>query len=317
MQWDMSKITLLYHPDRYSNFRSVPYLEPLWDMYFNREPIDFTRTYDSNTHILTVNHLQKDEDWYKIYLDCGFRLIVDNMWDNHTQTFSTIDGPILTLRAPNWAWFNEALNYIDLGYNNITVNSNPTKFFLMLMRLKRAHRDQLLSRTQPYLLDSLYSYTSQGIMMDDDMIINGDVEQRYINPAWYESTSFSMVAESNLTSPTFMSEKTFKPIAFEQPFIVWGSPGTLDYLHRSGFETFNHVIDETYDTINNNSQRLDVIINLVDSMFVKFKQGKSLFTDAVTQQKLKHNRAHFYNQKLLSTMFTEEAVNPILEFIEQ
>lgn len=313
----MNKITLLYHPDRYSNFRSATYLEALWDQYFVREPLDFDKQYDSRLHVITINHLHKDESWYQSYLDQGFKLVIDNLWDNHTQTTSTVDKNMLTLRAPNWAWFNEALNYIALDYDKLIFSPQPTKFFLMLMRLKRPHRDQLLVRTQPFLTDSLYSYTSQGIMMDDDVIIGGDVEQRYINPQWYESTFFSLVAESNLTCPTFMSEKTFKPIAFEQPFIVWGSPGTLTYLKRSGFETFEHVIDETYDSMVDNNQRLDSIIKLISELFVDFKNGKKLFDDTITKQKLKHNRAHFYNQKLLLDMFKKEAVDPILEFIAQ
>ena len=313
----MNKFTLLYHPNRYSNFRSVTYLEPLWDQFFVREPVDFDKQYDPASCILTINHLQKSDTWYQTYLDRGFRLIIDNMWDNHTQTSSTVNGSTLTLRAPNWAWFNEALNYIELGYDKLIFDTAPTKFFLMLMRLTKPHRDRLLERVQPFLDDSLYSYTSKGKMIENDLIINGDVEQRYINPHWHTSTAFSLVAESNITSPTFMSEKTFKPIAFEQPFIVWGSPGTLAYLHRSGFETFDHIIDETYDTLKANRHRLDSIIGVISELYVDFKNGKRLFNDPVTQQKLKHNRAHFYNQELLVKMFIEEAVNPILEFVEQ
>ena len=313
----MNKFTLLYHPNRYSNFRSVTYLEPLWDQFFVREPVDFDKQYDPASCILTINHLQKSDTWYQTYLDRGFRLIIDNMWDNHTQTSSTVNGSTLTLRAPNWAWFNEALNYIELGYDKLILDPAPTKFFLMLMRLTKPHRDRLLERVQPFLDDSLYSYTSKGKMIENDLIINGDVEQRYINPQWHTSTAFSLVAESNITSPTFMSEKTFKPIAFEQPFIVWGSPGTLAYLHRSGFETFDHIIDETYDTLKANRHRLDSIIGVISELYVDFKNGKRLFNDPLTQQKLKHNRAHFYNQELLVKMFIEEAVNPILEFVEQ
>lgn len=313
----MNKFTLLYHPERYSNFRSVPHFDSLWDEYFVREPIDLDKTYDPSVCAITINYLHKDEQWAKEYLEQGFRLVIDNMWDNHATTASTVDGNILTLRAPNWAWFNEAFTYIKSGYSKLTFSYDPTKFFLMMMRLKKMHRDQLLARTQKYHGDSLYSYTSQGIMMDNDSLINGDVEQRYINPDWYSSTMFSLVAESVTTLPTFMSEKTFKPIAFEHPFVVWGSPGTLAYLHKSGFETFDHVIDETYDTINNNGQRLDSIIKVVDDLYVDFKNGNNVFKDATTQQKLKHNREHFYNQDLLVKMFKQEAVDPILDFLEQ
>jgi hypothetical protein len=313
----MSKLTLLYHPDRYSNFRSIPHLESLWDQHFIREPVDFNKQYDSASYIITINHLQKDDTWYQEYLNRGFRLIIDNLWDNHTETSSIINDTTLTLRAPNWAWFNEAFNYIDLGYDKLTIDACPTNFFLMLMRLKRMHRDQLLLCVNSYLADSLYSYTSQGIMMKDDTIINGDVEQRYINPHWYKSTAFSLVAESVTTLPTYMSEKTFKPIAFEHPFVVWGSPGTLAYLHKSGFETFEHAIDESYDTMINNKQRLDSIIKVVDDLFNEFKNGKTLFDDIRSKEKIKHNRSHFYNRDLLLTMFAQEVINPILEFIEQ
>lgn len=313
----MNKFTLLYHPDRYSNFRSVTYFELLWDKFFIREPVDFDKQYDPACCILTINHLQTSDTWYQTYLDRGFRLIIDNMWDNHTQTSSTVNGSTLTLRAPNWAWFNEALNYIELGYDKLIFDPAPTKFFLMLMRLAKPHRDCLLERVQPFLDDCLYSYTSKGKMIENDLITNGDVEQRYINPQWHTATAFSLVAESIITSPTFVSEKTFKPIAFEQPFIVWGSPDTLAYLHRSGFETFAHIIDETYDTLKASGHRLDSIIAVINKLYINFQNGKSLFNDPVTQQKLKHNRAHFYNQDLLVKMFIEEAVNPILEFVEQ
>jgi hypothetical protein len=313
----MNKPRLLYHPDRSSVFRTATHFESFFDKYFIREPIDFGCTYDPKECIITLNPYTVNEAWHKPYTESGFRVILDNLWDNPVATASTVQGSTLTLRAPNWAWFNEALMYIDRGYNKIKFDHAPDKFFLMLMRLKRPHRDQILERTQSYLVDSLYSYVAHNILLDNDQLVNGEVEQRYLNPYWYESTSFSLVAESNLTLPTFMSEKTFKPVAFEHPFVVWGSPGTLNYLHTSGFETFSHVIDETYDTINNNKQRLDNIINVVDKLFVDFKNKKLLFSDSLTIEKIKHNRDHFYNYTVLSNMVIKEIINPMLEFIEQ
>lgn len=312
----MNKPILLYHPDKYSNFRSATHLEALWDQYFIREPIDFGKQYDPRLHVITISHMHKDESWYQSYLDQEFRLVIDNLWDNHTQTISTVDKNTLTLRAPNWAWFNEALWYIEKQYDQIQIRHDPSKFFLMLMRIRRRHRDQLLQAVDQYLDKSMYSYVSQGIMLDNDLIIDDDVEQRYVNPEWFESTSFSLVAEAMTESPTFLSEKTFKPIAFEHPFIIWGSANTLSYLHDMGFETFDHVIDETYDTVLNNDNRLQTIIKEVDRLYVEFAQGKKLFADKISQERIAHNRAHFYNKDLLNKMFNQEVLNPILNFIK-
>lgn len=308
--------TLLYHPERSSNFRTATHFESIWDKHFNRQAIDFNCTYNPADYIITVNHLDIDQAWHQQYIDQGFRVIIDNLWDNPVATASTTTGQVLTLRAPNWAWFNEALWYIEKGYDQLCFNHNPDRFFLMPMRIKRPHRDQLLHAVSTYLDKSMYSYTSQGIMLKDDLIIDGDVEQRYINPAWFESTEFSLVAEAMINSPTFMSEKTFKPIAFEHAFVIWGSANTLAYLHKSGFETFGHVIDETYDGIIDNAARLKHITKVVDELFTTFNTGSGLFSDKISREKIAHNRAHFYNKELLLNMIDKEVIKPILEFIK-
>ena len=311
----MNKI-LLYHPDRYSIIRSVAHFEKLWDQHFTREPIDFSRSYDPAQYIITVPYDQYTTDnWFKPYIEQGFKLVVENLWDNDITVASTATDQVLMLRAANWSWFNEALWYIHLGYDKVAVKRQHDKFFLSMMRLTRPHRDQILENVQAYLSDSLYSYTSKGIMLPNDYLVDNDVEQRYINPTWFESTAFSLVSEASVRNPTFMSEKTFKPIAFQHPFVVWGSPGTLAYLRKSGFETFNHAINESYDTIIDNADRLTAITKVVDELHRNFKQGQ-LFTDTISQEKIAHNRHHFYNKTMLIKMFNREVIEPILEFIQ-
>jgi hypothetical protein len=312
----MSK-TLLYHPERYSVIRSVVHFEKLWDNYFNREPIDFTRVYDPSDYIIVVPQPEyKTDNWFKPYIEQGFKIVVEYLWDNDITVSSTATNQVLTLKSANWSRYNEALWYIDLGYNKIKINSTQDKFFLSTMRLTRPHRDDLLKKVEPYLADSLYSYTSKGIMLPNDKIVDGDVEQRFINPDWYTSTAFSLVSEASTRYPTFISEKTFKPIAFRHPFIVWGSPETLKYLHTSGFETFEHIFDETYDTIFNNTDRLNAIIEQVDRLYEMFQRGQ-LFTDMLTKEKLEHNRNHFYNKDLLIDMFNREVLEPLVKFANE
>ncbi len=42
---------------------------------------------------------------------------------------------------------------------------------------------------------------------------------------------------------------------FAQPFVIIGPVGSLASLRRSGYRVFDHAIDNTYDTIEDNTQR--------------------------------------------------------------
>ena len=53
----------------------------------------------------------------------------------------------------------------------------------------------------------------------------------------------------------FLTEKTFKAIKHGQPFILVGCAGSLVALRSLGYRTFDHAIDNSYDTIQNNTER--------------------------------------------------------------
>jgi hypothetical protein len=57
-----------------------------------------------------------------------------------------------------------------------------------------------------------------------------------------------------------LTEKTLRPIACGRPFILVATQGSLQYLRQYGFETFDGLIDETYDTVINPILRLKAIV---------------------------------------------------------
>lgn len=63
-----------------------------------------------------------------------------------------------------------------------------------------------------------------------------------------------------------MNEKIFKPIAYKQPFVIIGTPNTLKYLRDYGFKTFDGIIDETYDTIEDDTKRALAILQEVERL---------------------------------------------------
>lgn len=150
----------------------------------------------------------------------------------------------------------------------------PTKDFLCLNRRVQEHKFNfvnrlsergLLSDTNLSLVSNKTSpdklrYSSlvtelnidvdnfQSIQLEDDVMYGKELdiadEHLYtINPKWYFDSKVNLVVETNTgDSPTHITEKTFKPIYLERPFVVYGTSDHLDVLKEYGFATFTDYI---------------------------------------------------------------------------
>jgi hypothetical protein len=58
----------------------------------------------------------------------------------------------------------------------------------------------------------------------------------------------------------FFSEKIFKPILMKHPFVLVSRPNSLKKLRELGYKTFSPMIDETYDSIENDVDRMSAIV---------------------------------------------------------
>jgi len=91
-----------------------------------------------------------------------------------------------------------------------------------------------------------------------------------VNTELYTQSYFQIVIETHLDADqsggAFITEKTWKPIKFGQPFVVIGTPGTLAALRAAGYDVFDDVLDNTYDTVKNNTERYIAVRKLLLSM---------------------------------------------------
>lgn len=83
------------------------------------------------------------------------------------------------------------------------------------------------------------------------------VKKPFFNDAYW-----NFVTESFFADYCALTEKTFKPIANLQPFIIVGAPGSLAALHDLGYKTFNDIIDESYDYTEDDDRRMELLIKL-------------------------------------------------------
>jgi hypothetical protein len=131
----------------------------------------------------------------------------------------------------------------------------------------------------------------------------------------YLKTYFSVITETIFYEHgNYISEKTFKGIQHLHPFIIVGKPGILKYLQSKGFKTFNEFWDESYDTIQNNSDRMITIYELIKSLILKSDEewielNKKLFPI------LKHNRKHLlsFNEELVNNTYINN-LNNLLQY---
>lgn len=85
-----------------------------------------------------------------------------------------------------------------------------------------------------------------------------------VNPRCYTDTWFSLVTETIFDYPhTFRTEKIWKPIMMQHPFLVAANQNYYRDLRRAGFRTFEPWISEDFDQIDRPDERLERIIEQV------------------------------------------------------
>jgi hypothetical protein len=219
------------------------------------------------------------------------------------------------ITARDFIWWEHCHSWYQKGYRNNFARGINIKFFLLLMNLKRYYRDWLFNLTSNMYHDHcLYSYIARNKRLDGDAPAQWDHGSLndYINMDWYDQTCFSLVSESKVSGNTFISEKIYKPLAFGHPFIVYGTKDTLSLLKLQGFETFESVIDESYDSLPD-GQRHKKIEQELERLFDLFKQDQ-LFRDKQIADILEHNHHHFFNIAHVDNLMGTQILEPILEY---
>ena len=81
-------------------------------------------------------------------------------------------------------------------------------------------------------------------------------------PEDYTNTGVSVILETEFDGyRQHLTEKTLRPIACGQPFLLAAGPGSLEYLRSYGFKTFAPWIDESYDLETNSLARLHMLVS--------------------------------------------------------
>ena len=132
----------------------------------------------------------------------------------------------------------------------------------------------------------------------------------------YQSTEIEVVLETLFDDDRLhLTEKSLRPIACRQPFILVATHGSLQYLHDYGFQTFDSVWDERYDQIEDPVLRMQAIIDVMRDIsawsaeeWISKKHRLAQITD--------HNQKHFFSEDFSYKITTELRTNMMHAFAQ-
>ena len=199
-------------------------------------------------------------------VDTGYEL--KELWN--LDNVSKFDGGYLNSWLAKWPWAN-------------AIYKNWHRFPLELNRtIERENPVELCTDDIVYHTDSYFSVVC---------------ETTFHKSLGEPGTPTSM----SHTDGVFVSEKVYKPIAYKHPFIVASTPGYLAQIRAIGYKTFHPFIDESYDEIENDHDRMIAICNEIGKLCALSDQDMCIFLRNI-RPIVEHNLECFLdNTKTLAT----------------
>lgn len=103
---------------------------------------------------------------------------------------------------------------------------------------------------------------------------------------------------------THITEKTFKAIALEMPFVLVAPVYSLEYMRGYGFKTFSGIFDESYDEETNDITRIEKVVKLLKDLDNLSSKEKQQIHHACLPV-VEHNYRHFYQGGLTDVLWPE------------
>ena len=241
----------------------------------------------------------KKNNWITIYYWCHALLARD--WFRYAEYVTINKKPVKKFLIYNRAWSGTReyrLKFADLLIDYNIVNDCQTSIgFIDQNTYYKNHKFtnlqwQPLHHLEQYFQSNLSSSTSSADFTVED----------------YCSTDIEVVLETLFDDERLhLTEKSLRPIACGQPFILAATHGSLQYLRNYGFRTFGGIIDESYDLIENPLDRLTAIVTSMEQITNWTKEERQ-YKMRLLQEITEYNKQHFF-----SINFFEQILNELKE----
>lgn len=204
---------------------------------------------------ITINYFEVD-----CYLNC-VNTVQRNFNREKEKLFVSLNTKPEKINRLNMALFLYEKGLLDEGYfslkkiNNYDTNITNQNIFNEL----RNKYDNFVKIWDNYLINQDEEKITNSIN------INGTFSGYPYPVNLYDKTYISIISETHFgfDRAVFLTEKTYRTLFYEHPFIMLGPPKSLKELKLLGYTTFNPIINEDYDDEENDYIRLNnALINL-------------------------------------------------------
>ena len=214
------------------------------------------------------------------------------------------------LIEPNILFYPAWYIWSKQNFENISALTDNRHYKIScLNRNPRPHRilNFLLLKNKKYFNDILFTFQNadQGADRSDDIILPVQLKKEWeqirqtlpsfftsenIKHCAYTDSYINFVTETTVTEGLFITEKTWKPVASEQLFVVYGNKGIIHHLRDIGVDVFDDIIDhDYYDNESDPQERLIRIHSIIESLIEQ--DLNQIF--ATTKTRRKQNRINF------------------------
>ena len=175
---------------------------------------------------------------------------------------------IPTINKSKKFFFASTKDYLSRRYilQSLINNGFREQGYLAYKCIERCHTGE------PYDITNLKLIQDVSTSIDHLLPIQGfdtSIEYRDISTDIFLDAYLSIVTETFFTEPLYFSEKIFNSMLYNHFFIYLGPPHSLKYLRSLGFKTWSHIIDESYDDIENPAGRLYAVTNSINKFLSK------------------------------------------------
>jgi hypothetical protein len=177
---------------------------------------------------------------------------------------------------------NKILNNKNRNYSLGCLNGNPRIHRIAnFLKLKNQpysnnicisfHRDEFIGSTDLQLTpDEIEHWNRIKFTLPKKSIETRVDKYAALNTPHLSDSYLHLVTETNDRPTIFVSEKTWKPIAAAVPFLIWGNPGSVNFLKSLGVDTYDDVIDHKYyDSETDVRLRLEKLHKIISDLISK------------------------------------------------
>jgi hypothetical protein len=307
--WRMNKSVDTFSNPQFSTGTKVQIAQKLASIHLRSSTDMPFNVYD----LILLCHSEKNSEQLKKYEDAGF---VGVYWWSHAMI------------ARDWYRYAEHDSRLTMNLDCIN------KDFLIYNRAWSGTREYRLKFSEMIVTNQLLDHCKMKFSAFDNgvhyqqhkykntrLAINADLEAYFENNSSsstysgdynskdYASTAIEVVLETMFDDQRLhLTEKCLRPIACGKPFILVSTPGALGYLRDYGFQTFDSLLDESYDTIQDPVERLNAVIDLM-SHISRLPRDEKINLWTKLQVIADYNRRHFFSTNFESMIIQEYKQN--------